>query len=210
MSRIYSRRRRTVDSYIAKTCAAFIRGNIPDSARGNPRRAEAATRKPQHLRPGVEARRLRTSPICDDPLADGSTSTAGSTEQAMTDDHAPRTDDQVQHHVEDALDWADPAVDASRIGVTVDGGVVTLRGGVETGAEKVTAERVALLVCGVKGVINDLAVRVVPGREPTDAEIAEAAVTALDHRRAGEWPTPRVTADASRSACRLLSCIGDR
>jgi osmotically-inducible protein OsmY len=81
----------------------------------------------------------------------------------MTDEQTQLTDDHVQHHVEDALEWADPAVNASGIGVTVDGGVVTLRGAVATGSEKVTAERVALLVCGVKGVINDLAVRVVPG-----------------------------------------------
>src|SRR5512133_2544187 len=99
---------------------------------------------------------------------------------AMTDDHTPLTDAEVQQHVEDALDWADPAVDASRIGVTVDAGVVTLRGGVESGSERVTAERVALFVRGVKRVINDIAVRAVPGRKPTDAEIAWTAVQALD------------------------------
>jgi hypothetical protein len=98
----------------------------------------------------------------------------------MTDDRTCPNDEQVQHHVEDALDWADPAVDASRIGVTVDGGVVTLRGSVESGSERSTAERVALFVRGVKKVINDIAVRVVPGGEPTDGGIAWTAVKPLD------------------------------
>ena len=68
------------------------------------------------------------------------------------------TDDDIQQHVEDALDSADPSVDGSRIGVTVDEGVVTLRGSVDTPSEKLTAERVAFQVRGVEAVINHLAV----------------------------------------------------
>jgi osmotically-inducible protein OsmY len=68
------------------------------------------------------------------------------------------SDDQVQRLVEDALDWADPSVDGSRIGVTVDKGVITLRGTVDTPPEKLTAERVAQRVRGVETVINHLAV----------------------------------------------------
>jgi len=90
------------------------------------------------------------------------------------------TDEQIQQHVEDALDWADPSVDGSRIRVTVDGGVVILRGGVDMCSEKATAERVALLVRGVKAIVNALAVRAVAGLEPTDTEIAQAAVRALN------------------------------
>ena len=83
------------------------------------------------------------------------------------------TDDLVQQHVEDALDWAEPCVDGSRISVTVDGGIVTLRGCVDTRVEKGTAERVALLVRGVNGAVNALAVRVAAGFNPTDTEIAQ-------------------------------------
>ena len=68
------------------------------------------------------------------------------------------TDDDIQQHVEDALDWADLSVDGSRIRVTVDKGVVTLRGTVDTPPEKLTAERVALRVRGVETVLNHLAV----------------------------------------------------
>ena len=94
------------------------------------------------------------------------------------------TDDQIQRHIEDALDWADPAVDGSRIGVTVAGGVVTLRGGVDTRLEKTTAERIALRVHGVNAVVNDLAVGPVAGLEPTDTDIAQTAGKALNEAAA--------------------------
>lgn len=88
------------------------------------------------------------------------------------------TDRELQGHVQRALDW-EPSVDAADIGVTVDNGVVALRGDVKTYAERETAERVTLHVYGVKAVANDLEVRLVSGTERTDNEIAQAAVSAL-------------------------------
>ena len=88
------------------------------------------------------------------------------------------TDKQLQQHVTDALDW-EPSVDAADIGVSVDNGVVTLRGDIRTFAEKAAAERVALGVYGVKAVANDLVVRLGNGLERTDTEIAQAALSAL-------------------------------
>jgi osmotically-inducible protein OsmY len=88
------------------------------------------------------------------------------------------TDRELQQHVSDALDW-EPSVDAAGIGVSVDNGVVTLRGDVPTYAEKQMAERVALRVYGVKALANDLTVRLADGHERTDTEIAQAALTAL-------------------------------
>ena len=88
------------------------------------------------------------------------------------------TDKDLKQHVQSALDW-EPSLDASDIGASVDEGVVTLRGNVASYAEKVTAERVALRVYGVKAVANDLVVRLVTGFERTDTEIAQAAVAAL-------------------------------
>jgi osmotically-inducible protein OsmY len=100
------------------------------------------------------------------------------------------TDKDLKQHVQSALDW-EPSLDASDIGASVDEGVVTLRGNVASYAEKVTAERVALRVYGVKAVANDLVVRLGTGFERTDTEIAQAAVAAL------KWntmiPTDRVT-----------------
>jgi osmotically-inducible protein OsmY len=100
------------------------------------------------------------------------------------------TDRELQQHVQNALDW-EPSVDATEIGVTVDSGVVTLRGDVPSFAEKETAERVALRVYGVKAVANDINVRLVSGYERTDSEIAQAVANALKWNTA--VPEERVT-----------------
>jgi hypothetical protein len=57
------------------------------------------------------------------------------------------TDRHLQQHVQKALDW-EPSIDAADIGVSVEGGVVTLRGDVRTYSDGATAERVALAVYG--------------------------------------------------------------
>jgi len=88
------------------------------------------------------------------------------------------TDNELKHHVQNALDW-EPSIDAGDIGVSVDEGVVTLRGNVGSYVEKVSAERVTLRVYGVKAVANDLSVHLVSGYDRTDTEIAQAAVTTL-------------------------------
>jgi len=88
------------------------------------------------------------------------------------------TDRQLQEHVQQALDW-EPSVDAANVGVTVEKGVVTLRGDVKSFAEKAAAERVALEVYGVKAVANDLIVRLGVELKRTDSDIAQAIVSAL-------------------------------
>lgn len=87
-------------------------------------------------------------------------------------------DKDLKQHVESALDW-EPSVEAKDIGVSVDGGVVTLRGNVRSYIEKLMAERVALRVYGAKAVANDLTVHVASTYKRTDTEIAQAAVSAL-------------------------------
>jgi osmotically-inducible protein OsmY len=88
------------------------------------------------------------------------------------------TDRQLQEDVQQALDW-EPSVDAADVGVTVDKGVVTLRGDIQSFAEKETAARVALGVYGVKAVANDLIVRLGAERKRTDSDIAQTIVSAL-------------------------------
>ena len=88
------------------------------------------------------------------------------------------TDRELQEHVQKALEW-EPSVDAAEIGVSVDGGVVTLRGDVASYSEKAASERVALGVYGVKAVANDINVRLVDGQKRTDTEVAQAVVSAL-------------------------------
>jgi osmotically-inducible protein OsmY len=88
------------------------------------------------------------------------------------------TDIELKRHVEDALTW-EPSIDAADIGVSVDNGVVTLRGDVATYAAKSSAERATLRVYGVTAVANDLNVRLHGEYLRNDSDIAQAAVNAL-------------------------------
>jgi osmotically-inducible protein OsmY len=88
------------------------------------------------------------------------------------------TDRELQQHVQNALDW-EPSIESTEIGVSVDNGIVTLRGDVHSYTEKSAAERVALHVYGTKAVANDINVRLTSRYERTDTEIAQAAVSAM-------------------------------
>jgi osmotically-inducible protein OsmY len=86
------------------------------------------------------------------------------------------TDIRIRDAVERWLDW-DGEVDASGIGVAAHDGIVTLTGTIDTYAGKLAAERAAKHVAGVRGIANDLEVRLLLDR--TDADIARDAVNAL-------------------------------
>jgi osmotically-inducible protein OsmY len=88
------------------------------------------------------------------------------------------TDRELQQNVQNALNW-EPSIESTEIGVSVDNGIVTLRGDVHSYAEKSAAERVALRVYGTKAVANDINIRLISRYERTDTEIAQAAVSAL-------------------------------
>ena len=90
-----------------------------------------------------------------------------------------KTDAEIKHDVEAELKWT-PEVDATDIAVTASGGAVSLSGFVRNLFEKYAAEDAACRVKGVAAVANDIEVRL-PGSVPTDAEIARAAVTALEY-----------------------------
>lgn len=114
------------------------------------------------------------------------------------------TDKALQNIVKSALDW-DPSLDVAEIGITVDGGVVTLRGNVKTFSEKANAERVALRVYGVKAVANDLEVRLPGMLHRTDSDIALAVVNAL------KWntsvPPDKVTVTVSKGWVTLKGTV---
>jgi len=90
-----------------------------------------------------------------------------------------KTDRQLQHDVLAELEW-DPSIDASKIGVTASDEVVTLTGTVATFREKSQAESIVKRVYGVRGVANDLQVSIPGTQKRGDAEIAAAAVAALE------------------------------
>jgi osmotically-inducible protein OsmY len=97
----------------------------------------------------------------------------------MTIAKLTNTDKLTRDAVLQQLDW-DPAVEANAIGVTAQGGVVTLTGFVGTYAGKLAAERAAKRIRGVRAVANDIEVRPMLAR--TDADIAADAVRALELR----------------------------
>src|SRR5260370_2893367 len=87
-----------------------------------------------------------------------------------------RTDEEIQMDVLPELKW-EPQVQPNEIGVSVKDGVVTLTGWVDSYLKKWAAEDAAHRVGGVKAVANDIEVKLFSER--TDADIAEAAVRAL-------------------------------
>jgi osmotically-inducible protein OsmY len=89
-----------------------------------------------------------------------------------------KADKDMRQEVLDALDW-EASIKSGDIGVGVSSGVVTLTGYVPTFAQKRTAERTALRVSGVKGIANDLVVKLPKKKERTDTDIAKAAVRAI-------------------------------
>ena len=94
-----------------------------------------------------------------------------------------RDDAAIRDDVLSELEWEPMISKPTQIAVAVNNGVVTLTGSVDSYAEKYAAERAARRVWGVKAVANDIQVRVPTERVRTDADIAAAAVRAL------EWDT---------------------
>jgi osmotically-inducible protein OsmY len=90
-----------------------------------------------------------------------------------------RTDAQIQSDVLAELKY-EPRVQPNEIGVAVKNGVVTLTGWVDSYTKRWAAEDAAHRVRGVKAVANDIEVRLPSSDERTDADIAEAAVRALE------------------------------
>jgi osmotically-inducible protein OsmY len=90
-----------------------------------------------------------------------------------------RSDEEIQRDVLAELKW-DARVQPNEIGVAVKDGVVTLTGWVDSYLKKWAAEEAAHRVRGVKAVANDIEVRLPVADERTDADIAAAAVRALE------------------------------
>ena len=87
-------------------------------------------------------------------------------------------DSQLQSDVLAELKW-EPSVDAAHIGVTANASVVTLTGHVENYLQKSAAERAAKRVKGVKGVAEELEVRLPFSIKHDDEAIAGAAINRL-------------------------------
>ena len=90
-----------------------------------------------------------------------------------------KSDSDVQRSVQDELKWEPGVSDASKIGVAVKDGVVTLTGFVSSYAEKWAAERAAKRVSGVNALAVELQVQLPGYAKKSDADIAKAAEHAL-------------------------------
>lgn len=89
-----------------------------------------------------------------------------------------RTDGQVKQDIEQELRW-DPKLNAAQIGVSVDRGIVSLAGAVDTYAEKWHAEDAIKRVSGVRKVAQSLTVKVLTEHERSDADVAAATQMVL-------------------------------
>ena len=88
-------------------------------------------------------------------------------------------DEEIRDAVLHELDF-EPEFDASAIGAAVENGVVTLTGYVNSYPSKLAAERAVKRVYGVRGVANELEVKLPSERNDTD--IAQDCVAALRAR----------------------------
>ncbi|MFN8525454.1 MAG: BON domain-containing protein [Chloroflexota bacterium] len=105
-----------------------------------------------------------------------------------------RLDSAIQQDIIKELRW-DTRVKETEVGVSVDGGVVTLTGTVDSYAKKLAAQDAAHRVYGVLDVANDIQVKLPADAGRTDTEIARAVREAL------EWnvvvPDQRITSTVS-------------
>lgn len=89
-----------------------------------------------------------------------------------------KSDAQLQADIMDELKW-EPTIQAAEIGVAVKTGIVTLSGQVDSFAKKRAAERAVKRVSGVRGLTEEIMVKLVNPMILKDAEIAETVAKVL-------------------------------
>jgi osmotically-inducible protein OsmY len=89
-----------------------------------------------------------------------------------------RNDSDIQHDVVQELRW-EPSLKERDLAVGVRDGVVTLGGFATSYADKLTAERVAARIKGVRAIANEVEVRLPAASARPDPELARAALDAL-------------------------------
>lgn len=105
-----------------------------------------------------------------------------------------KTDADLKKEVIAELAW-DPAVASTAIGVAVTGGVVTLTGHLDTYAAKHAAERALRRVAGVQAIALEIDVKLAPGHQRSDTDIATSAAEALKWNTVVPVESVRLTVD---------------
>ena len=90
-----------------------------------------------------------------------------------------KSDIELRQDVMNELTW-DASISEKAIGVSVKDGLVTLAGFVDTWAQKKNAERAALRVSGVIGVVDELSVSLPSEIARKDVDIGQSAVQSLN------------------------------
>ncbi len=90
-----------------------------------------------------------------------------------------KDDYQVKQDVLDELDW-DPEIEASRVGVEVTDGAVTLIGAVETYRQKQAAREAAKRVAGVRSLVDRLEIELPIQHRLSDEGLAERVAHVLN------------------------------
>jgi osmotically-inducible protein OsmY len=89
-----------------------------------------------------------------------------------------RTDQQIRQDVEEELCW-DPAVEHTGIVVVVKDGIVTLAGFVPSMTSRNHVECAVMRILGVRGIANDISVRLTPEAQRQDAQIVRDVIAEI-------------------------------
>lgn len=84
----------------------------------------------------------------------------------------------LQRDVQDAILW-EPLLNAAEIGVTVNDGIVTLSGTVDSYSKKLEAEHATKNVAGVKAIVEKIEIKFANSWSKSDNEIAMEVLNAL-------------------------------
>jgi osmotically-inducible protein OsmY len=101
-----------------------------------------------------------------------------------------KTDLELSKEVQAELE-RDPGIEASKVGVRVNNGIVTLSGHVNDYSEKLAAEKAAKRIYGIKAVAQEIIVKPKNSFSLTDEDIAEAVLNSL--RLNTDLPDDRIT-----------------
>ena len=96
-----------------------------------------------------------------------------------------KTNEELQRDVQNAIKW-EPLLHAAEIGVSVQDGVVSLTGIVDSYAKKVEAENATKNVIGVRAIVEKIEVQVPNTWSKSDVEIANEVLSAFKHN----WSIP--------------------
>lgn len=96
----------------------------------------------------------------------------------MKNENLTRSDAEIQKDVREELNWK-PRTDGSEINVDVLKGIVRLSGEIDSFAKKMSVQKAAVRIPGVKGIINDLEIKIPAGMLKSDSEIERAVLDAI-------------------------------